>query len=192
MAKTGKQVQGDVRKLLLDSTLYAQINGECYREGYRPRNSRKEDAVIIYTTGIPDQIQTGVVTINVYVPDIDPNGDGVWVEDGERCERIEELAQAWVDSLSADVSSYQWELRSTIYTEAEEDIHQHYIVIRLGYRYYGDDDYDDIITPQEALLDAMDEDEDDGYLPILTTEDGEDVSIVPAHLKQPHSNNPQI
>ena len=71
MAKTGKQIQGDIRKLLMDSTLYTKISGEVYRNGYRPRDSRREDAVVIFTAGMPEQIQTGVVTINIFVPDID-------------------------------------------------------------------------------------------------------------------------
>lgn len=41
MAKTGKQVQGDIYKLLRDSTLYTLISGEVYRNGLRPRDSQK-------------------------------------------------------------------------------------------------------------------------------------------------------
>ena len=84
MAKTSKQVQGDVYRLLKDSTLYSMISGEVYRQGYRPRDSRLEDAVVIFTAGLPDQIQTGVVTVHIYCPDIDPYGNGVLVEDGDR------------------------------------------------------------------------------------------------------------
>lgn len=71
MAKTGKQIQGDIYQLLKDSTLYTLISGEVYRNGYRPRDSRKEDAVVTFTAGFPTEIQEGVVTVNIYVPDID-------------------------------------------------------------------------------------------------------------------------
>ena len=64
MAKTGKQIQGDVYQLLRDSTLYTMISGEVYRSGNRPRDSKKEDAEVIFTTGLTDQIQSGVVTVN--------------------------------------------------------------------------------------------------------------------------------
>ena len=104
MAKTGKQVQGDVYRLLKDSTLYAMISGDVYRNGMRPRDSRLEDAVVTFTTGFPDQIQTGVVTVNIFVPDVDPYENGVLVEDGERTEQLECLAQEWADSLTAEVS----------------------------------------------------------------------------------------
>lgn len=53
MAKTGKQVQGDIYQLLKDSTLYTMISGDVYRNGYRPRDSRLEDAVVIFTAGLP-------------------------------------------------------------------------------------------------------------------------------------------
>lgn len=140
MAKTSKQVQGDIYRLLKGSTLSSMISGEVYRNGLRPRDSRKEDAVVIFTTGLPYQIQTGVVTVNIYVPDIDPYDNGVPVEDGERTEKIERLAQQWVDSLTTDKSCYKFRLQQTIYTEEEPDINQHFVVVKLGYEYFGDDD----------------------------------------------------
>lgn len=140
MAKTSKQIQGDIYRLLKDSTLYSMISGEVYRQGYRPRDSRKEDAVVIFTTGVPDQIQTGVVTLNIYVPDIDPYNNGLMVEDGERTEQIERLAGQWVESLTTDKSCYKFKLQQTIYTEEEAEINQHFIVVKLRYEYFGDDD----------------------------------------------------
>lgn len=139
MAKTAKQIQGDVYTLLRDSSLYTNISGEVYRNGLRPRDSQLEDAVVIFTTGLPDEIQTGVVTIDIYVPDIDPYDNGVLVEDGERTEQLEALAQAWVDSLTCDVSNYRFSLQQTIYTEAEPDINQHFVVIKLKYEYFSQD-----------------------------------------------------
>lgn len=136
--KTGKQIQGDIYKLLKDSTLCSMISGDVYRNGYRPRDSRLEDAVVIFTVGQSDQIQSGVVTVNIFVPDIDPYDNGVLVEDGQRTEEIERLASDWVESLTADVSCYKFDLRQTIYTENEDEINQHFIVIKLGYRYFDD------------------------------------------------------
>ena len=139
MAKTGKQIQGDIYQLFKDSTLYTMISGNVYRRGYRPRDSRLEDAVVIFTTGMPDQIQMGVVTVNIFVPDIDPYDNGILVEDGERTEIIERLAADWVDSLSADISCYRFKLMQTIYTEKEAEINQHFVVVKLAYKYFGDD-----------------------------------------------------
>lgn len=178
MAKTGKQIQGDIYRLLRDSTLYTLISGEVYRNGLRPRDSQKEDAVVTFTVGLPDQIQTGVVTVNIFVPDIDPDDNGTWVEDGRRAEELEKLAQEWADSLTAEVSCYKFKLQQTIYTEAEPEINQHFVVVKLKYEYFGEDNAP-IQTPQSAMIDAQDTDTDDGYLPILETEDGEEVIITP-------------
>ena len=136
MDKTAKQVQTDIINLLERSELVSEISGDVYRSGYRPRDSRLEDAIVIFTTGLPDEIETGVVTINVFVPDIDPFNNGVLVEDGERTSALEVLAQSWVDSLSAAMSNYAFELQQTIYTEAEPDINQHFVVVKLKYRLF--------------------------------------------------------
>lgn len=160
MAKTSKQVQGDIYRLLKDSTLYSMISGDVYRSGYRPRDSKKEDAVVIFTAGLPDQIQTGVVTVHIYVPDIDPYDNGVLVEDGERTEELEALAQRWVDSLTAEVSCYKFKLQQTICTDEADDISQHFVVVALKYEYFGDDDAE-LGIPQDAVIIT-----EDGDLPI--------------------------
>lgn len=122
--------------MLKDSSFSSMISGKVYRKGYRPRDSRKEDAVVIFTTGLPNQIQTGVVTVNIFVPDIDPYNNGVLVEDGKRTEEVERLAQEWVDSLTTDKSCYKFELQQTIYTEEEPETNQHFVVVKLKYQYY--------------------------------------------------------
>ena len=135
MAKTGKQIQSDVLALLKSSSLPALISGKVYRKGYRPRDSKAEDAIVILTAGLPGQLQTGVVTINIYVPDIDPYENGVLVENGQRCETLEKAASDWVDSLTVAVSNYKFKLQQTIYTEEEPETQQHFVVVKLKYEY---------------------------------------------------------
>lgn len=183
MAKTSKQIEGDIYRLLRDSTLFTMISGNVYRERMRPKDSVLEDAVVIFTTGFPTQIQTGVVTVNIYVPANDPYEDGTLTEDGERCEEIEALAQVWVDSLTAEVSCYQFELSQTIHTTWNPDINQSFVVVKLAYRYFGYDNAP-LMTPQQAMIDATDTDTDRGYLPVLETEDGEEVIIQPVIEKK--------
>lgn len=132
--KTAKEIQDDVWRLLRDSILADELSGGMYKPGYRPRDSRKEDAIVKYTTGISDQIQEGIVTINIFVPDIDPYNDGVMVEDGNRTTQIERMAQDWVDQIATEVSDYDISLSEPIYTEDEPDIDQHFVVVRLNYR----------------------------------------------------------
>lgn len=134
MQKTSKQIQGDVFSFLCDSTLSTMISGGVYRQGMRPRDSRKEDAIVIFSTGIPGQIQEGSVVINIYVPDIDPWGNGVFVENGARTEALEWAAQEWVESLTYDKSIYKFRLQQTIYTEDEPSIKQHFIVVKLAFK----------------------------------------------------------
>ena len=112
------------------------ISGGVYRAGMRPRDSRLEDVEVIFTTGIPDQIQTGVVTVNIWVPDIDPYDNGVLVEDSERTERIEALAHEWFEAVRASETGYKLRLQQTIYTESEPVIHQHFVVVRLAYELF--------------------------------------------------------
>ncbi|WP_416995984.1 hypothetical protein [Alistipes putredinis] len=139
MAKTSRQVQGDIYRLLRSSDMFPQLSGEVYRQGMRPRDSRLEDAVVIFTTGLADgDIETGVVTVNIFVPDIDPYSNGVFVEDGVRTEQVERMAQDWADSLTCDKSCYKFRLQQTIYTEEEADIRQHFVVVKLAYEYYAD------------------------------------------------------
>lgn len=136
--KTSKEIQGYVYELLKDSPIAGAISGEVYREGYRPRDSRLEDAVVIYTAGLPDDVQNGIVTINIYVPDIDPYQNGIRVENGERTQQIERLAADWVISLSKS-GAYKFELNKTIYTEPDSEINQHFVVVKLAYSLYESD-----------------------------------------------------
>ena len=184
MARTAKQIQGDVYRLLRDSTLYSMISGEVYRSGMRPRDSKTEDAVVIFTTGLPDQIETGVVTVNLFVPDIDPFSDGVMVEDSRRTEQLEKLAQAWADSLSAEVSNYLFRLQQTIYTESSPTTNEHFIVVKLQYKYYGNEDGEELNIPQTAAIDATDTADDETYTPLLVTEDGDLVEHTPVNPKE--------
>lgn len=125
--------------MLRGSNMFPKLSGEVYRQGMRPRDSRLEDAVVIFTTGLSDDdIETGVVTVNIFVPDIDPYNNGVFVEDGVRTEQVERMAQDWVDGLTCDRSCYKFRLQQTIYTEEEADIRQHFVVVKIAYEYYAD------------------------------------------------------
>jgi hypothetical protein len=140
MKKTGRQIQGDIVALLQDSDLANTVNGQIYRatpeSSYRPRDSKAEDILVVFTTGIPDQIQTGIVTLNIYVPDTENADNGVFVEDGRRCEELEIEAGRWVETLTTGRSDYKFTLQQTIYTEAESEIKQHFIVVKLKYELF--------------------------------------------------------
>ena len=134
--RTAKEIQGDIITLLRESALAQSVSGKIYRKGYRPLNSQAEDITVGFVTGVVGEIQEGVVVINVYVADIDAIGNGTMVENGARTTEIERLADDWVQSLTASRSDYLFELSQTIYTEAEREVRQHFVSIRLNYRLY--------------------------------------------------------
>lgn len=136
MIKTSRQVQGDVRQLLLNSNLASALSGGVYRSGTRPRDSKLEDAVIHFTAGLSEQVQTGIVTLNIFVPDIDPEENGTLVEDIARTEAIERLAAQWVEGLNKRSLYYHFSLAQAIHTTAEPSIAQHFVVVKLKYKYF--------------------------------------------------------
>lgn len=136
MKLTAHKVQSDIMALLEDSKLCGNVSGKVYREGYRPRDSRLEDIVVMFITGTPTQVERGAVTLNIYIPDI-VQADGVNVEDGGRTSHIEELANEWVLGLKAPLSNYKFKLLRTIHTLRDEAIKQHFVVVQLEYVYKG-------------------------------------------------------
>lgn len=132
---TSHKVQSDIIALLKGSELCDAVSGSVYRKGYRPRDSRDEDIVVVFVNGIYGEVERGAVTLNIYVPDITPYNDGVFVEDGRRTASIEELASRWVKSMTANKSNYKFKLLRTISTAHDEAIHQHFVVVQLEYDY---------------------------------------------------------
>lgn len=132
---TSKQVEGDIYKMLKGSILDAGISGSVYRSGTRPRDSKAEDAVVQFVTGLAGQVQSGVALVSIYFNDTDPYSNGVLTEDGARGAEIETLAQQWVDSLTTAGSNYIFHLAQSIHTSQAEDTGQHYVAVRLEYRH---------------------------------------------------------
>ena len=133
--KTGQQIVTDLIALLRGSDLASGVNGAIYRSGTRPRDSKDEDIVVVFTTGDGAQFQSGVVTLNIFVPYIPMSEDGVLYEDSERCEEIEALAQSTVEALTTDLSDYRFRLRDTIHTQQDDEIKQSFVVVRLSFKH---------------------------------------------------------
>lgn len=133
---TASQILSTVYSLLNTSALKAAINGGLYYEGLRPKDSNKEDILLIYTTGLGDQIQEGTITINVFVPDIESYPAGSKWPNLSRINTLSAIAQTWVESLKPLNIPYQFFLRRTISHSKAEGVDQHFIHIRLGYKLY--------------------------------------------------------
>lgn len=136
MTKTGHQIQTDLYEMLKDTVLVSALSGSIYRAGLRPRDSQLEDLMVIFTTADAEQVQEGVVTLNVYVPDICPFANGVYVENIARCEVVEGLVQTQVDAMTADKSNYKFHLNTAVHTQHDDEIHQSFVVARLSFRYF--------------------------------------------------------
>lgn len=138
--KTDKEIQGDFLDLVSHSPLATAVNGGIYRsngtDSYRPRDSKLEDIEVIFTKGFTEQVQKGVITILVYVPDIDPYGNGVWVEDGARTAQLARIAQDWIDVCPERYTSYGITQKDTITAVPLPDIRQHAVSIQLHYDFF--------------------------------------------------------
>lgn len=132
--RTSLEVQDDVFKLLRGSELADEISGNVLLYGTRSRDSKNEDIVVKFVAGLPNQIETGVVAILIYVPDLDFDGEGQYVPDLSRLTTLERKADEWVRKIEKTQSTYFWRLADTIQTYQEEDINQHFIAVRIRYR----------------------------------------------------------
>ena len=130
MRKTGGSVEEDVYTLIKNSSLKTSIQGSLYREGMRPINSVNEDAIVSFLSGLDGQIQTGVLNLNIYVPDI--VSDKQKVKNISRCSELEVLANTFIQSLSLS-GDYQFELDKMIQTFKSQDIEQHFVNCRIKF-----------------------------------------------------------
>ena len=134
--RTAKEIQTFFLDLIKASPLATAINGGVYRRGYRPRDSKLEDITVSFVSGLANQMQTGIIAVCIYVPDTDPYGNGVLVEDGARTEVLERVAQDWIDSNPANGSDYALRLQDTITTVEDVEIHQHFVSVMLHYNLF--------------------------------------------------------
>ncbi len=130
MRKTGSEIESDVYAIINASQLKTAIGGLTYKEGLRPINSKAEDAVVSFMTGLDGQIQTGVVNLNIYVPNID-NGSGSLVKNVSRCRVLEILANAIIQELVP--GEYHFALGAIIQTFPADEINQHFVNCKIKF-----------------------------------------------------------
>ena len=131
--KTGSEIEADVYAIISASAIKAAITGKVYKSGMRPLNSTKEDAIVTFMTGLDDQIQTGALNVNIYVPDID-NGGGQLVKNGARCQALEVMANEIIQGLKP-TTSYRFQLGATIQTFAVQGVplNQHFVNVKIKF-----------------------------------------------------------
>lgn len=133
--KTGHQIESDIYGMFKGSELLGHFNGGIYRKGLRPRDSKLEDMVILFVEGDGNQVQSGTVVVQVYVPDICPYGNGVKVENIARTEEVETLLDDFVNNeLKAWRSNYKFQLVNAVHTQRNEEIGQSFVVARMRFQ----------------------------------------------------------
>ena len=130
MIKTEMQIERDFYSFVKNSDLGKAIKGKVYRPEMRPANATTEDLIVKFLAGLDEQVQTGVVIFNLYVPDI-PHTDGRMVPDKNRIGKLEELLLAFVET--AGGTEYWLETDTTPTTMRNEEIEQHFIYARIKF-----------------------------------------------------------
>lgn len=132
MTKTEKRIERDFFEFVSKSELAKAITGKVYRKGMRPPDSGKEDIVVKFLSGLDEQVQSGIVVINVYVPDTVIRKTGAKVENITRIEELEELIISFVEN--NDSNEYDLSRDGTPKSLEAEGIEQHFIYARIKFK----------------------------------------------------------
>lgn len=139
--KTALDVLQDVKAMLQGSELEYSINGSIYFEGTRPKDSTKEDAVLVYTQGTSRQVEQGTITILVFVPDL-PQQGGHTAPNLKRIIQIERKSAEWVQTLRGSKSrGYLFRVVQAIAHYPQPEIKQHFVSLKLDYKYFDGTNY---------------------------------------------------
>lgn len=131
MRKTGSQVETDVYNVV-NGVLLDVIAGGIYKNGYRPHSSKNEDAVVVFVSGLGEQVETGALKINIYVPNVDL--EGRQVKDGNRCTELESYDAFILDSLNESMPEYLFTLGGLTMSVSADEIDQHFVNIQIKYK----------------------------------------------------------
>ena len=132
MTKTEKQIERDFFEFVSRSELAKAVTGKAYRKGMRPDDSCREDIVVKFLSGLDEQVQSGIVVINVYVPNRVIRKTGKKVEDIERVGELEELILSFVEN--NDSNEYDLSRDGTPKSLEAEGIEQHFIYARIKFK----------------------------------------------------------
>ncbi len=127
--KTALEIEKDFYHLVQEA-FQGKISGEVYRRGTRP-TGRKEDIVVSHLAGLDAQVQTGVVVVSVYVPNVYAR-DTYTMIDINRCTEVSRLLMDMV--LNYRPNHYDIKTDRAIECEPEDgDMHR--LTLRIKYKY---------------------------------------------------------
>lgn len=111
-----------------------KISGSVYFPDCRLLDSNKEDAIIGFSNGDTEQIQTGDLHVNVFIPDID-NGSGTKVPNTSRLKVIADYGDDLIDNLNVIyVDSYLFKLSKATDFFAETSTHEHFVAFYINFQ----------------------------------------------------------
>lgn len=129
--KTEIEVERDFYSFIKNGSLGNAIRGKVYRPDMRPANAKTEDLIVKFLAGLDEQIQTGVVILNIYVPDA-KNTDGRMVRDAARIGVLQAAIRDFVDK--NDETEYWMETDGTPTSMKNEEIGQWCVTARIHFR----------------------------------------------------------
>ena len=131
MIKTENQIERDFYTFIKQSKLGKGVKGTVYRADMRPDDAVTEDLVVKFLAGLDEQIQSGVVIINIYVPDRVYPDTGRKTKDHARIGVLQDLIQSFVND--NDNNEYWMQTDGTPTTTPIEGIEQHCISARIKF-----------------------------------------------------------
>ena len=129
--KTEIEVERDFYSFIKNGSLGNTIKGSVYRPDMRPANAKTEDLIVKFLAGLDEQIQTGVVILNIYVPDA-KNTDGRMVRDAARIGELEGAIRSFIEG--NDETEYWMESDGTPTSIKNEEIGQWCVTARIHFR----------------------------------------------------------
>lgn len=132
--KVETQIEKDFFRFVKNSPIASAIGGSVYRNGMRPRNSKAEDAVVIFVSGMDGQIQDGVVVLNVFVPKKPFGKDTEPVKDIARVDALEQVIRDWLDSFSNSEYLLPPSQRPTIQSLEDPQTSETYVHTRIKFK----------------------------------------------------------
>ena len=130
--KTEKRIERDFYEFVTKSELAKAISGKVYRKGMRPSESDKEDIVVKFLSGLDEQVQSGIVVLNIYVPNKTIRNRDAKAEDIKRIDELEELVISLIEG--NDSNEYDLERDGTPKSLEVEGIEQHFISVRIKFK----------------------------------------------------------
>lgn len=129
MMKTTADIEHDIWTVA-KGYLTGKIGGSVYKEGTRPNDSCKEDAVVVVSFASAGQTQDSSAYVNIFVPNIDCGGESM--PDKARLRLLSSFDEGLAEAVHEAYSDYAVELGSATGTMEEEGSGQHMVSIHLS------------------------------------------------------------